>query len=145
VLTVAWLSSTMFTVVSIVAGMKYPIGRHIWDIPLHKFEGIAYVTWLAEFSSLVAGGATKISVLLFYRRLVEGTYNKIWKWAVFVAIGFSAGYTLAFVLALCFNCSPTRAYWKAFSVAWLAENHPYTCADTKIVGHAVTVCFSCIC
>jgi len=43
----------MFTVVEIMAGTKYDLGRHAWDIPLGDFEYLAEFTWLAEFSFLV--------------------------------------------------------------------------------------------
>lgn len=43
----------MFTVVEIIAGTKYDLGRHAWDIPLGDFEYLAEFTWLAEFSFLV--------------------------------------------------------------------------------------------
>lgn len=102
----------MFTVVVVVAALHLGIGRHIWDIPLSRYEYIAESTWLAELAFLITGGCTKISVLFFYRRLVEGSYKKIWKWLVVGAIAFTAGWSVAFILTLVFNCSPTEAYWK---------------------------------
>lgn len=135
----AWFASTMFTAVEIMAGTKYDLGRHAWDIPLGDFEYLAEFTWLAEFSFLLTGGCTKVSVLLFYRRLVAGTYDVRWNWAVLAAITFTAAYTLAFMLALIFNCNPTQAYWKAFDLSWI-EHHKYTCADTTAINVLAGIC-----
>ena len=108
----AWLGSTMYTVVFILACEKYHTGRDMWDIPLTYYEGMARVTWIAELAVLVCSGCCKISVLLFYRRLVGGTYNRYWLIAVFVAIGFTAAWAIAFIIMLFINCSPMEAYWK---------------------------------
>lgn len=78
-------------------------------------------------------------MLLFYRRLVAGTYDVRWNWAVLVAITFTAAYTLAFMLALIFNCNPTQAYWKAFDLSWI-EHHKYTCADTTAINVLAGIC-----
>ncbi|KAK0894169.1 hypothetical protein LTR02_012432 [Friedmanniomyces endolithicus] len=67
----AWLAGTMFTVDCFVAARDFHIGRHVWDIPLTDFENLALLSWLAEFSFLITGACIKISVLLFYRRLVH--------------------------------------------------------------------------
>ncbi|EME85077.1 uncharacterized protein MYCFIDRAFT_121253, partial [Pseudocercospora fijiensis CIRAD86] len=73
----------------------------------------------------------KISVLLFYRRIVEHTSSKYWIWAVIAAICFTVAYSLAFILTLVFNCSPTEAYWKAFDPSY---THPHSCVNTTIVN-----------
>ena len=127
----AWVGSSMFTTCLILSTTAYDADRHAWDIPLQNFEKIALLAWLAQFSWLVTGAATKISVLCFYRRLVAGTYSRRWKWAVIAAIVFTAGWTLAFLLMLVFNCNPTDEYWKAFDLEWRRE---YTCLDTTVVN-----------
>ena len=125
----AWVTSSVNTTVTILACVVYNADRHAWDVPLEMYEQIAKMAWIAELAFLLTGGATKISVLMFYRRLVAGTYNKWWKWAVVGALIFTAAWTMAFVLALILNCRPTRAYWKAFNPYWPVEYH---CADTSV-------------
>ncbi|KAI7247011.1 hypothetical protein KC352_g13915, partial [Hortaea werneckii] len=85
----AWVTVVLFTALCNLAALRYDIGRHLWDIPMQYFENIAEITWLAEFCFLFCGGCTKISVLLFYRRLVGESYDKRWKWAVIGAIIFT--------------------------------------------------------
>ncbi|KAI7284066.1 hypothetical protein KC345_g2565 [Hortaea werneckii] len=114
----AWVTVVLFTALCNLAALRYDIGRHLWDIPTQYFENIAEITWLAEFCFLFCGGCTKISVLLFYRRLVGDSYDKRWKWAVIGAIFFTAAWTVSFMLCLVFNCNPTQAYWKAFDPTW---------------------------
>lgn len=79
---------------------------------------------------LISTGCTKCSILLFYRRLTKGTYNKRWIWAIMSAIVVTAAYSLAFVIMLITACSPTEAYWKAFNLEYLAKGE-FTCIDTR--------------
>ncbi|KAK3671716.1 hypothetical protein LTR78_008449 [Recurvomyces mirabilis] len=126
-----WLGGVMFLVVILIGDFNYDVGRHAWDVPLTKYEGIAEMTWLAELAFLISGGFTKISVLLFYRHIVDGTYKRRWKVAVIFAITFTAAYSVAFILTLIFNCSPTDAYWKAFDPTYTRH---YTCVDTTVIN-----------
>ncbi|KAK4556453.1 hypothetical protein LTR86_006597 [Recurvomyces mirabilis] len=128
---VAWLAITTFTTTSFMFSLQAHLGRHTWDLPLANFETIAKLSFTAELSFLLCQGCTKISVLLFYRRLVKDTYAKVWKSAVIGAIVFTALWTLAFVFLLIFNCSPTEAYWRSFEPTY---THPYKCVDTTIVN-----------
>ena len=123
----------MFTAVTIVYVTWAQGDRHIWDIAPGKREPLALCLWLAEFAFLVCGGFTKMSVLLFYRRLVAGTYNKPWRWLVLFAIGFMVVYIIAFCIMLLINCTPIEAYWKAFDPIY-ATTQQYTCLDTKIIN-----------
>lgn len=130
-LTIAWLGSTMYTTAAIIAAVVYHVGRNIWNIPLPWFEKIALLAWLGEFSFLATGGCIKISVLLFYRRIVAGTYSRAWKWSIIGAICFTGGWTIALMLTLVFNCMPTEAYWKTFNPMYTRD---FTCVDTTAVN-----------
>lgn len=74
---------------------------------------------------LVASGATKASVLLFYRRLVTGTLARRWKLAIYFALGFHAAYLIALTLGYVLVCRPLQAYWMSYDYNW---NQKYTCA-----------------
>lgn len=74
---------------------------------------------------LVASGATKASVLLFYRRLVTGTLARRWKLAIYFALGFHAAYLIAITLGYVLVCRPLQAYWMSYDYNW---NQEYTCA-----------------
>jgi len=92
---------------------------------------LAFCAWLAESAFLLTTTSTKISVLLFYRRLTTGTFSRRWKWATWVAIVFTVAYCVTFMFALGFNCKPVDAYWKAFSATYTEDWH---CTDTKIIN-----------
>lgn len=129
----SWLFVSWFTVLSIVGAELYHTSRHVWDIPIASFPSMAKVTWMAELAFLLTGCCVKVSVLLFYRRLTETTCSILWIWAVWVAIGLTITYTLAFILALVFNCMPTEAYWKAFDLRY-AATVDYHCVDTTVIN-----------
>ncbi|KAK0887819.1 hypothetical protein LTR02_016883 [Friedmanniomyces endolithicus] len=119
----AFLSATMFSVVVIMSNRDYGTDRHIWlSGPSNMLHDCAD-THLGTYRP-----SAKISVLLFYRRLVQGTFSKRWRMATISAIVFTACYCVAIVLALIFNCNPTNAYWKAYSLSYTKS---YTCANTK--------------
>ncbi|CAK4034781.1 integral membrane [Lecanosticta acicola] len=99
----SWLCVTWFTVLGLMNAEVYMADRHVWDIPLHYFTPMARTTWIAELAFLLTGCFIKVSVLLFYRRLVEKTCSLWWVRCVLAAIGFTVAYTLAFVLALIFK------------------------------------------
>jgi len=128
-----WVASVMFTAVTLLYNYWATGNRHIWDIQPSKRENLALCLWLAEFSFLICGGLTKVSVLLFYRRLVDGTYSRRWRWLVVFAIAFTIAYTVAFCVMLLLNCTPTEAYWRAFDPVYATTVH-YTCLDTKIIN-----------
>ncbi|KAF2769944.1 hypothetical protein EJ03DRAFT_361580, partial [Teratosphaeria nubilosa] len=74
---------------------------------------------------------SQVSVLLFYRRLTQGTISKRWKYAIIGAIAFTVLYGIAFVLSLVFTCKPTASYWEAFSGKYTKD---YTCANTTALN-----------
>jgi len=74
---------------------------------------------------LVGSGATKASVLLFYRRLVVGTLARRWKLAIYFALAFHAAYLVAITLGYVLICRPLQAYWMSYDYNW---HQSYTCA-----------------
>jgi hypothetical protein len=139
VLLPGWVASAMFTAATLLYNYWGQGGRHIWDIEEDKRQNLVLSLWLCEISFLVCGGLTKVSVLLFYRRLVDGTYSRLWKWMVLLAIAFTTAYTIAFVVLLFFNCMPMVAYWRAFDPVY-ASTHHYTCLNTDIANVIVGIC-----
>jgi hypothetical protein len=75
-LAVAWPVSLMFTITGYLVSERTLAKRHMWDIPPKRYEEMALLVWLGEFSYLISGCCCKISVLLSYRHLTAGTYNR---------------------------------------------------------------------
>ncbi|OQO12576.1 hypothetical protein B0A48_02038 [Cryoendolithus antarcticus] len=122
----AWLFSVAFTVLTLLGTEKYGSDRHVWDVPFSLYEGAARGAWLSEQVFLIASCCSKVSILLFYRRLTTGTYARKWKFATIAAIYFTILYAVALVLSLFLGCNPIEAYWKYFDLNW---HEPYKCKD----------------
>lgn len=54
---------------------------------------------------------TKISVLLFYRRLASDSYSRFFKWTLLAGAAFLVIFTLTFQILLLFTCRPIAAAW----------------------------------
>ena len=85
---------------------------------------------------LVGSGATKASVLLFYRRLVVGTLARRWKLAIYLALAFHAAYLVGITLGYVLVCRPLQAYWMSFDYNW---NQDYTCAPANGLNPVIGV------
>jgi drug/metabolite transporter (DMT)-like permease len=77
------------------------------------------VGWVYLFST----SCTKISVLLFYRRLAKGTYDKRFKIAVWVAIFIVVAYTIITAVLLGHACTPLQSLWRQFDPTYTAAYH----------------------
>lgn len=107
---------------------QYGSGTHTWDVPFAKFVPLAFLGWLAEVVYLFATCCIKCSILLFYRRLTKGTYNKRWEYAIILAISVTVLYSVGFIIVLIIACSPTSAYWESFNPFY---DKKFECHETK--------------
>jgi len=92
------------------------------------------VAWILEATFLFSLSCTKISVLLFFRRLVEGSYGQELRICIWAAIGFTIAYFFSFMFFLIFACSPVEASWKSLNIGWGVDYH---CVDRKSVDPLV--------
>lgn len=83
------------------------------------------LAWILQLLMLIGSGATKASVLLFYRRLVVGTLARRWKMAIYFALAFHFLYLLGTVLGYTLICQPLEAYWMSYDYTW---DKKYKCA-----------------
>lgn len=93
-----------------------------------SFEVASLMAFLTEFAFVISTGATKISVLLFYRRVTKGTISRPVKFAVMGGIAYVVIYTLLLTLLLVLQCNPTNAYWKSYSIGYSTDWH---CIDIR--------------
>src|ERR1700750_1066445 len=68
---------------------------------------------------MISTVATKISILLFHRRLETGTINNRYINCVHAAIAFVVLYFIAFSINLLNICKPFYSFWKQADYAWL--------------------------
>jgi hypothetical protein len=82
--------------------------------------------WLQEFAFIFSSCLTKISVLVFYRRIFFTAEPIKQRLLIDVPIGFLVAYIFAVQLVLVLNCRPTNAYWMSMDPNYAEE---YTCID----------------
>jgi hypothetical protein len=108
--------------------------KHVWDTPKSKASTGGLIAWILELLFLAAMTLIKVSVLLFFRRLVDRSYNKWFTYAIWLAIVFTIAYFVAFTLFLCLACMPLQASWKSLDLTW---KKPYRCVDRHVVDTLV--------
>ncbi|KAF2742699.1 hypothetical protein M011DRAFT_259545 [Sporormia fimetaria CBS 119925] len=82
----------------------------MWDVPIDLYNRAALIQFLSEGAFLLSICCTKISVLLFFKRL-EPTCTVTLKRIIWGVIAFTAAYTFALLLAQIFLCQHTASYW----------------------------------
>jgi hypothetical protein len=148
------MGSIAFTACAWYTTAHLGVDRHTWDVPISSFSQAALVShapsliahaqstnkrqiaWILQVLMLVASGATKASVLLFYRRLVVGTLARRWKLAIYFALAFHAIYLVSITLGYLLICRPLQAYWMSYDYNW---NQPYTCAPANGINPVIGV------
>ena len=82
-----------------------------------------------EITYLVSTCTTKISILLFYRRL-GGTVSRKFRYCVYAAISFVVAYCLAYFIMSFWHCRPLNAYWNQGNAFWrLVHPDDWKCTD----------------
>jgi hypothetical protein len=65
---------------------------------------------------------TKVSILLFYRRMASGSVSPLFHFAVRAAIASVVAYGITFQLTLYFGCHPLNAFWNQVDFNWVATH-----------------------
>jgi hypothetical protein len=82
-----------------------------------------------QLTYLVSTVTTKVSILLFYRRLTSGVSTPF-RYAVYAAIIFVGSFCIAGLTTLLVGCRPFNAYWLELNPAWAAANEgKFYCYD----------------
>jgi hypothetical protein len=115
------------TVTVSLASTKYGWDRHIWDVdPGPHNENLVMerlISWISQMLYHCSSSLTKLSLLVFYRRIFV---TKTMKWIVMGVICFTIAYFLTFFFALIFECRPLSHYWHILVVP---EGTGGVCAD----------------
>jgi hypothetical protein len=119
------------SVLVIIGNKVWWSGHHIWDIPISKFSDHRFNIWCAEWCYVISTSCTKISVLLFYRR-ISIKFSKAFIIATWAGIVYNILYMIAFALVLLLLCSPISAYWNSFNVIWVMTHPNFKCGAENI-------------
>jgi len=128
-ISIAWMLATAAVGIIILCTDRYGFDRHIWDISPAYYEQAVRSAWLVGFLFLISTSFTKVSVLLFYRRLVKNTFSRPLILAIWVAIGFVVVYSIVFLTFLLTSCYPLVATWKKLDPNY---KHPYHCQSPDL-------------
>jgi hypothetical protein len=79
--------------------------------------------WIISVLFLTSTSFTKVSILLFYRRLVQHTFSTRLKVAIWAAIGFVIIYTIVFNVFLLTECFPLDALWNQLNPNYTKKYH----------------------
>jgi hypothetical protein len=86
--------------------------------------------YITELMFLVGTCFTKISIFLFYRRLLSSLcHSKMLLRILWANIIFTITYTFIFVVLLFSSCHPISALWQHFAPGYSRQFH---CIDTSI-------------
>lgn len=98
-----------------------------------------------EIIYIAATGLTKISILLFYRRIVDISISTKLKWAARASILFVIMYMVTWISAILLGCRPFDSYWLAVDLDWRKTNVrgvDWQCYDEGVstaVANAVSI------
>ncbi|KAI0554407.1 hypothetical protein F4679DRAFT_525965 [Xylaria curta] len=112
-LMVVALIFTYGTLVITILGAQAGAGRHVWS--LHPQEVANIFRLLYSYTYIYAGSVsfTKLSILLFYRRLFER--GSTW---FHIRLGFAAAFTTGYLLSIwavaAALCNPVEFFWTKF-------------------------------
>ena len=117
------------TFAEIKAMTSWGWNKHIWDIRPDKLSNLRLAAWLIEFFFLLGNASTKISILLFYRRITSGLPGFWFLYLAWGAIAFTVLYTLGLLIELFVICRPLQSYWESFNPL---HTNKYTCGNEHI-------------
>lgn len=87
----------------------------------------------AELLYMVTTSITKISILLFYRRLAAGTIIPVFQWLCYASIIFVIAYFIAFFTNIFLLCTPLSSYWLQADYVWLTlHGSDFHCQDEAL-------------
>jgi hypothetical protein len=105
------------------------LDRHVWDRPLGTAGKSGLIGWIATLLFLASSSCTKISILVFFLRLLDRHIHRELYWTVIVAISFIGVSFVAFSLLTILSCNPVQAAWMSLDVTWPVA---YNCNGRKM-------------
>ncbi|KAF2417516.1 hypothetical protein EJ08DRAFT_80639 [Tothia fuscella] len=132
IIVAAWIPTVGLAIAEILASRLYGFGRHAWDLLPTEAPKTRQIVMAIEALYIISTGLTKISILLFYRRITDGAVSKPFRIAVKICIYSVTAYMIIFILTLFLGCHPLNSYWDQVNLLWAAthiEGRDYHCID----------------
>jgi hypothetical protein len=80
------------------------------------------ITMAIESCYVFSTSLTKISILLFYRRMAAGSITPLFHWAVRIAMASVVAYCITFELTLFLGCRPIDSFWNQVDPIWITTH-----------------------
>lgn len=109
----AMLLVTANTFMACYADLRAGIGRPLWTVSEAQFTIWFKCTLASSFLYPVMMSTVRISVLLFYRRLIGPTYQTL-QYCIKGLILMTIPYVVTYEFLLGFMCKPPSSFWKPF-------------------------------
>ena len=115
-------------------------GKHAWDVSLPAREHALLASWVTEMILTSGLSLTKMSLCIFYLRLLEGTNSRISRRIILTLMVMIVVWGGGFTIAIALQCRPVKAVFKI--------NYPgERCVNTRIgaIIHATVDIFTDVC
>ena len=137
----------VFTALCIQIVLHGGLDKHIWDNPpsqaalgglvsvIEPSTTPSYLTdtqiaWVIEIFFVLSTVCTKLSILVFHKRLMTRSSHKWMQWAIHGAMILTMLYLIGAFVFLTAACQPTNAQWLSMDLNY---KQPYTCVYRGIV------------
>jgi len=97
------------TAVCCLLSVSWGGGKHLWVVTVDEFTKLYQTTYAFVIVYITCISATKVSILLFYRRIF-GT-NAVW----YVVLGLTCAHWAEVTITWLAGCQPTEYYWKQYT------------------------------
>lgn len=106
---------------------------HVSHTRLASLIDAYQITMVISATYVVSTSFTKISILLFYKRMSDGAVSKGFRFAVRACIAFVVAYMITFLATLFLTCRPINSYWNQVSIPWALSHEEWVCR--LIISH----------
>ncbi|MCJ1244556.1 hypothetical protein MMC30_001754 [Trapelia coarctata] len=89
-------------------------GRHIQTLSIHEMSVLQQTHWANSVVTIVSISLTKLSIVLFYRRIFGTSEPKI-KWGLIAIAALVISWFIATEISAILSCIPIEAFWN-FSI-----------------------------
>ncbi|KAF5667068.1 hypothetical protein FHETE_5771 [Fusarium heterosporum] len=105
----SWLFVAATAAMVVVAGQA-GAGKHVWALKIHQLVETAKLTYVFSFLFATAVFTTKVSILLFYRRVFTrgGVTFRVAFWFGTILV---MSYPIIFAFTMGFSCRPLSHFW----------------------------------
>ncbi|KAE9987502.1 hypothetical protein EG328_002487 [Venturia inaequalis] len=128
----AWAIATANIALVVKFSYSFGLDRHIWDVPPSQWANGAEYSFIMAGLFVWSSALTKISILLFYRRLVVGTASIRFKRAVWAGIIIIVTFSIILFALLFTACTTLEAHWMRLDPHYINTHRgKYTCSSVE--------------